>query len=180
MKRSPTHLAVIIAMTAACNGNRPVATTSPSTVTSSLAPGVESMVIGGSAGLTRGGRAQLRAFTRRTDGSAEEVTSKADWSSDKTSVATAEPGGWVTGVGPGSAKIAARYEGTESLFDVTVSGDQTSSSNGTAGSGSSSATQGGGSSTSSNSSSDSTACLPPPLPEELPSPLPPCPRASVP
>jgi uncharacterized protein YjdB len=66
-----------------------------------------------------GAAAQLTATATMGDGSTQDVTSSATWSSSNGAVATVSSAGVVTGVAAGSATIAATYQ-TVSATDAIV------------------------------------------------------------
>jgi len=113
---------IIAGMLIAGCGDSPAA---PSTtvVRQPSAAAVQTVHVGGSAvakTLTPGGTTQLAATAQRSDGTEEDVTSLATWSSDNESVATVSSSGLVAAQGPGSAHIRAAYQGQtgETLIDV--------------------------------------------------------------
>jgi uncharacterized protein YjdB len=69
---------------------------------------VGAIVVSGSAPPT-GGTSQFTATADYLDGSTEDVTSRASWTSSNSAVATVASGGLVTGVAPGAATISATY-----------------------------------------------------------------------
>jgi len=164
-----------------CNGNTAGRTSSTSlpTSASSVASKVDSVSIAGTATLSRGSRVQLRSFAHFADGGVTDITAQTLWKTADSNVVEVEPEGWITGVGSGSAQIAASFGDVEGAITLTVTGDTSAanasgSSSGTAIAGSA----GSGSSPSSDSSDagtgSSSSCLPPPLPSNVPPPVP-CP-----
>lgn len=81
----------------ACGNSTTSATTVSSLSVTGTAPAV-------------GATAQFNAVAMMGDGSTEDVTSLATWSSSDTAVATASATGLVTGVAAGSATLTATYQ----------------------------------------------------------------------
>lgn len=65
---------------------------------------------------------QLTAFAQSSDGSAEDVTSRAGWGSSNNSVATVSTTGLVRAVGNGSVEITASLDGVTGRFPLSVTG----------------------------------------------------------
>lgn len=81
---------------------------------------VASVGISGAPFLSAGLTSQLLATASLADGTAQNVTTNATWQSSNTAVATVSAGGLVTAVSPGTAKIAATYQGRVGTFGVLV------------------------------------------------------------
>lgn len=64
---------------------------------------------------------QLNATARLSDGTTQDVTRSASWSSSNTSIATVSPIGSVTIVGNGDVDLVATYQGVTGSSHVTVS-----------------------------------------------------------
>jgi len=86
------------ALLAAACGN---STTSSTTVSSLNVTGTAPAV---------GASAQFNAVATMADGSTQDVTSQATWSTSNAGVATVSSTGLVTGVAAGSATVAATYQ----------------------------------------------------------------------
>jgi hypothetical protein len=71
--------------------------------------------------LKRGQTQQFTALARYTDGSVQDITAAATWSTNAPLVATVNPAGLVTAVGAGSAIIQASYASVTGAFTVNVS-----------------------------------------------------------
>jgi hypothetical protein len=82
---------------------------------------VTSLTVSGNTNLSVGQNSQLAAIAHFSDGSSQNVTSAATWSSATPSVATVL-GGLVHGVAPGAAPITASYGGQNATATVNVSG----------------------------------------------------------
>ena len=76
----------------------------------------ESLAFGGS-----GGQATLQLFARYSDGSEQDVTDEATWTSADTAVVTVDGSGTATPVGLGGTSVTAGYDGNEIDIPVTVS-----------------------------------------------------------
>lgn len=75
----------------------------------------ESLVFGGA-----GGQAALQVFAGYSDGSEQDVTGEATWSSADTAVVTVDGSGTATPVGLGETAITADFDGNEIDIPVTV------------------------------------------------------------
>jgi hypothetical protein len=75
----------------------------------------ESLAFGGS-----GGQATLQLFARYSDGSEQDVTDEATWTSADTAVVTVDGSGTATPVGLGETSVTAGYDGNEIDIPVTV------------------------------------------------------------
>jgi uncharacterized protein YjdB len=80
---------------------------SSTTITVSSAALVSIAITPGSAAISVGTTQQFAATGTYTDGSTQDLTSEANWSSSSTAVATIAAGGLATGLGGGTATIAA-------------------------------------------------------------------------
>ena len=89
---------------------------------------VQAIKIGSAAAraLTPGGTLQLAAMAQRIDGTEEDVTTLARWSSDNDSVARVSASGLVSAAGPGTAQIHADYQGKTGDTAIDVSAPPTS------------------------------------------------------
>ncbi|HEX9244416.1 MAG TPA: Ig-like domain-containing protein [Anaeromyxobacter sp.] len=99
----------------------------PVTVTTAVLQAVTiSLPAGGSATVPRGVTQPLLATGTFSDGSTQDLTAAAGWTSSVTTCAAVSnaPGteGIVTGVGAGTTTITAAYEGLSGTFAITVSG----------------------------------------------------------
>jgi len=176
--RHVLRLGVSLALVGAlgCNGHK-TSPTSSLTSASSLSSSVDRVSIAGSATLSRGARVQLRSFAYFANGGVTDITAQTLWKTTDPNVVAVEPEGWITGVGSGSAQIAASFDDVEGAIVLTVTGDTSaaSASNSSGGSTASSSTSLGSSSSSSGTQGGaSSPCLPTPLPSDPPSPVP-CP-----
>jgi uncharacterized protein YjdB len=70
--------------------------------------------------LSLGNSLQLQALATLSNGTSEDVTASATWSSSQPSIATVNVQGNVAGVGTGSATLAASYQGTTASAVVSV------------------------------------------------------------
>lgn len=68
-----------------------------------------------------GTEAQLKATVVRSDGSTEDVTQKATWTSSDEAVASVSAEGLVSGHQPGTSVLSATFEGTKGEVTLTVS-----------------------------------------------------------
>jgi len=108
----------------ACNRNaNPNAPTRIATIPATTSSTIQSIQIASSGSdhsFTVGQSEQLRAVARLIDGSEQDITSLAAWSSDNPSVATVSSG-LVTAVRSGAARIRASYQSAtgEEAFSVT-------------------------------------------------------------
>jgi uncharacterized protein YjdB len=84
-------------------------------------PTVTSLTVSGNTNISVGQNSQLTATAHFSDGSSQNVTSAAAWSSATPSVATVL-GGLVHGVAQGAAPITASYGGQNATVTVNVSG----------------------------------------------------------
>lgn len=84
-------------------------------------PTVTSLTVSGNTNIAVGQNSQLTATAHFSDGSSQNVTSAATWSSATPSVATVL-GGLVHGVAQGAAPITASYGGQNATVTVNVSG----------------------------------------------------------
>jgi uncharacterized protein YjdB len=84
-------------------------------------PTVTSLTVSGNTNISVGQNSQLTATAHFSDGSSQNVTSAATWSSATPSVATVL-GGLVHGVAQGAAPITASYGGQNATVTVNVSG----------------------------------------------------------
>jgi uncharacterized protein YjdB len=84
-------------------------------------PTVTSLAVSGNTNISVGQNSQLTATAHFSDGSSQNVTGAATWSSAAPSVATVF-GGLVHGVAPGAAPITASYGGQNATVTVNVSG----------------------------------------------------------
>jgi len=73
-----------------------------------------------SVNIRKGDAKQLTVTALLSDGTSENVTSKATYSSSNTSVATVGTGGLVTGKAVGTAKVTVTYKGKSAYVDVNV------------------------------------------------------------
>jgi hypothetical protein len=97
---------------AACgNGSTPGVTTTPTPSLVSLVVSQDSVVV------PRNGTVRLVARTRLSDGSGEDITGTATWSSSDTQVVTVQAG-TITSVGIGSAMITVSYGGMSRVVPV--------------------------------------------------------------
>jgi hypothetical protein len=85
----------------------------------SVLPTVTSLTVSGTPTVTAGQTTQLLATAHFSDGSSQDVTPIAAWTSGAQPTATVS-GGLVTGVSAGSAAIAASYSGQSGQLVVTV------------------------------------------------------------
>jgi Big-like domain-containing protein len=74
-------------------------------------PTLSSLTLGGTPSFREGQTAQWSASAMFSNGSTQDVTSSAQWSSLNTGVASVSPAGIVTGNAVGSADIRAQYQG---------------------------------------------------------------------
>ena len=124
----------------------PTGSASP-TPTAATVQAVRIGASGGARTIAPGATMQLTATAHRADGTDEDVTGQATWSTDKPSVATVSPSGLVSANNSGTAHIVASYQGTTGDTAVEVGGTAAGSGTSpTTGSGESSPTPGGGSS----------------------------------
>jgi uncharacterized protein YjdB len=86
---------------------------------------VGSIVVTGFAPST-GGTSQFTATANYADGTSEDVTSGASWTSSSSSVATVSSAGLVTGVAPGAVTISAKYNSVTGSTTVVVGATLTS------------------------------------------------------
>ena len=92
---------------AACGNS----STSPSNVSSINVTGAAPAI---------GATAQFTAVATMTDGSTQDVTNLAAWTSSNTGDATVSATGVVTGVGAGAAAISATYSNVTGVEQITV------------------------------------------------------------
>jgi hypothetical protein len=85
---------------------------------------VTSLTVSGNTNLSVGQNSQLAAIAHFSDGSSQNVTSAASWSSATPSVATVLAG-LVHAVAPGAAPITATYNGQNATVTVNVTGSTT-------------------------------------------------------
>jgi len=83
------------------------------------APAMVGVAIQGSSGLSVGASTQLKAVAEFSDGSVNDVTAMASWSSSDPSVSVSMTG-LATGVSVGSSTITASYSGNDGTDDITV------------------------------------------------------------
>jgi hypothetical protein len=88
--------------------------------TPTAASAVSSMSINGAAPGV-GATSQFTATATLSDGTTEDVTSLATWSSSDPGAASVSAGGVVTGVGSGTAVVTATYSMITASLQVTVS-----------------------------------------------------------
>ena len=105
-------VASLIAAAAACSSKSSDTPTTPTATVSSIA-------VAGTApnvGLT----AQFTATAAMSNGTTQNVTSQATWTSSNASIATVNAAGVVTGVGPGDVDITATFQSVAGRLRVTV------------------------------------------------------------
>lgn len=128
---------------------------------------INAIQIGGapdSAPLTVGDTRQLSANAQMSDGTSQDLTSLVEWASLNPDVASVTSSGLVTALGPGDARVRARYGDTSSESAFSVVGKQTGSSghrndssdNGSSGNGSGDGSSGGSNSGSAGGSNGSS------------------------
>ena len=78
------------------------------------------LVIDGPKVLTRGQTAKYTAITRLPDGTTQDRTDAAEWTSSNLTVASVNPGGLVTGRQEGGVDIGAAYQGLSSSLTIRV------------------------------------------------------------
>lgn len=119
-------LVVASTLVGACSGNSPTGPSSvtqppPPEVKTTVMPFVTSVTVSGSGALTAAGQAaQLTATASLSDGSSQDVTSKAVWMVVNPGVASVSTAGVVTGVGFGTTKVKATYQGVAGEMSVTL------------------------------------------------------------
>ncbi|HVK24303.1 MAG TPA: ImpA family metalloprotease [Actinokineospora sp.] len=102
----------------------PTTTTTPPTTTTTTTPpakqlvAVETSTIDST--IDRGATAQYIATARYSDNSTTDVSTQATWSTGDAAIATVSASGQVTGVGPGTTDVTARYGGFSGALAVTV------------------------------------------------------------
>lgn len=74
-----------------------------------------------SASITTSETQQLTATFTDTDGSEQDVSSSATWTSDDDTIASVDTSGLVTGESAGSAVVTADHNGFTDTSDITVS-----------------------------------------------------------
>jgi len=84
-----------------------------------LVPTVASLTVSGTAPLV-GATSPFRATAKMSDGSAQDVTNLATWTTSNPSAATVNSAGRVGGTGPGDAEIAASYLGTSGRLRISI------------------------------------------------------------
>lgn len=90
-------------------------------VVSGPPPSLSSVAIAPSAvAVSTGKTLQLAAVATFSDGSTQDVTTQATWSSANTSTLTVSSGGLITGVAPGNAAVSAQYDGQTAGLTATV------------------------------------------------------------
>lgn len=106
----PAAMAVWCLLMVACGGGSPA---SPSGGTGNTAgsPALTKINVHGVAEVHVGSAVQLAAEAIYSDGSTNDVTIQAKWSSSATGVASVTSGGLVTGLAAGNATILASFEG---------------------------------------------------------------------
>ena len=110
-------LALAAALAPACGGSK-----SPNNPTPQPAPAptVSSIGISGNQNINRpGGTVSLRATATMSDGTTQDVTSAAQWSSSSPAIATVS-GGNVAGVATGDVTITASHSGRQGQYQVHV------------------------------------------------------------
>jgi Bacterial Ig-like domain (group 2) len=108
MKAGIVVSCMLAAFSAACGGS----TSSPNVSAISLSP---SPCV-----LSRTNFRQLTAHATMPDGTKQDVTSGASWSTDNMNTATVNKSGVVVGVNLGVTKITATYEGATGTEECTV------------------------------------------------------------
>ena len=117
MQRTVRRLSLLAIITVAsaalgaCGRDSP---TGPSPVT------VASVTLSGSNSMNVGAASNITASARKSDGSSEDVTSRATWQSSNPSVAAVSSTGRVSAVAPGSSIISATFEGQAGQLPVQV------------------------------------------------------------
>jgi hypothetical protein len=103
-------LVISATILAACSEGSPTAPT----------PSVASVTVSGANSVNVGSTTDMTATARRSDGSAEVVTTAAAWQSSNAAVATVAPSGRVTAVAPGSSVISAAFGGQTGQLPLQV------------------------------------------------------------
>src|SRR4051794_24312171 len=108
-------LAVLVASGCSSESSSPAAPSTPSIALRSLT------VVGGTSTVLvgRGSTMQLSAMARYSDGSSQDVTSRASWTSAHTTIATVS-GGLVTSVDKGEVTITASFEDAQGSLAMMV------------------------------------------------------------
>lgn len=103
---------------AACGGSK--SPNNPSTPQTPAAPTVSSVAISGNQTINRpGGTVSLRATATMSDGTTQDVTTAAQWSSSSPAIATVS-GGNVAAVANGDATITASHSGRQGQHQIRV------------------------------------------------------------
>lgn len=111
-------------LVAACSSSKDcnAAAAAPSSCSTNVpAPTTTGVGVSGVFTLAVGQSTQYNAIASLSDGTTQNVTPMAAWSSSNTAVATVSAGGVVTAVGAGNATVRASYQGFASSPTVTVS-----------------------------------------------------------
>jgi hypothetical protein len=95
------------------------ADTSVDLVLTRFVPTVASLAVDGTAPLV-GATSQFRATAAMSDGSSQNATNLATWTTSSASVVTVNSAGLVRGVGPGDAEITASYLGTSGRRGISI------------------------------------------------------------
>ena len=116
-----TVVSILLFTLAACNSSSPTPT-SPTPPPVAPAPSVTSVAVNGSttALRERGATARFTAVVTLSNGSTEDRTSSAAWSSDNTNVATVSAEGVVTAQGDGEATISATVSSVRGTRGISV------------------------------------------------------------
>jgi len=95
----------LAALVAGCNGDSPTAPGGGSNLT------VQSLRLQGDLMVSEGSTSQLSAIATMSNGTTQNVTNQATWTSSNALIATVSATGLLTGVGSGTADITATYRG---------------------------------------------------------------------
>ena len=121
--RSSIAIGIMCAACATVGCHRGPVTPSSTPSSQAASSTVQAVKIGSAAtkALTPGGSLQLAAMAQRLDGTEEDVTALARWSSDNDAVASVSASGLVSAAGPGTAQIHADYQGKTGDTAIEVS-----------------------------------------------------------
>jgi hypothetical protein len=116
--RACVALSLSLALTG-CSGSKALPT-APTPGTGGGERTLSSVQLTGSNAVNVGASSQLSASARWSDGTSEDVTSRATWQSPNTSVATVSTAGLLTGVAAGSVDVSAAFQGQTGRASVRV------------------------------------------------------------
>jgi hypothetical protein len=108
-------LGVLVGLLHACNQDSPVRPATTPRVRS-----ISITIIGSAAPLAAGGTYSISAWADLSDGTHQDCTSQATWTSSNTSVAAVTSPGVLAGLAPGTADIVASCSGVVALRTVVV------------------------------------------------------------